>query len=48
MDSMNKNRLVIGAHAPDLTLLDWQGKTVHFSELWQKAPIFLNFLRHFG
>jgi peroxiredoxin len=45
---MSKQRLVIGSHAPDLTLVDKDGQSVRFSEVWNKGPVFLNFLRHFG
>lgn len=34
--------------APDMTLLDVQGKPVKLSSLWAKRPLLLAFTRHFG
>jgi peroxiredoxin len=38
----------IGDPAPDVTVLDTQGKPVTLSEYWRDGPILLTFLRHFG
>ncbi|NWF68856.1 MAG: hypothetical protein HXY40_07210 [Chloroflexi bacterium] len=45
---MKRQRLAVGEHAPDLTLLDQNGQSVTLSERWRSGPLFLNFLRHFG
>jgi len=45
---INKNRLNFNQTAPDLTLLDTQGKPVKISSLWAKRPLLLAFTRHFG
>ena len=43
-----KNRLNFSQPAPDLTLMDTQGKPVKISSLWKKHPLLLAFTRHFG
>ena len=40
--------LAIGAAAPDLILLDAEERPVALSSLWQRGPLALIFLRHFG
>ncbi len=40
--------LAVGDVAPDLTLLDPEEKPVTLSSLWNRAPLVLIFLRHFG
>ena len=44
----NKNRLNFNQAAPDMTLLDVQGRPVKLSSLWAKRPLLLAFTRHFG
>lgn len=44
----NKNRLNFNQPAPDMTLLDVQGRSVKLSGLWAKRPLLLAFARHFG
>jgi peroxiredoxin len=44
----NKKRLNFNQAAPDMTLLDLQGKPVKLSSLWAKRPLLLAFARHFG
>ena len=44
----NKNRLNFNQTAPDMTLLDVQGRPVKLSSLWAKRPLLLAFTRHFG
>jgi peroxiredoxin len=41
-------RYQVGDSAPDSTMLDVEGNTVHLSQYWQKSPMVLSFLRHFG
>jgi len=46
---MRKTRqLNFEAKAPDLKLLDTNGKPVKLSSLWVKKPLLLGFARHFG
>ncbi len=45
---INKKRLNFNQSAPDMTLLDVQGKPVKLSSLWAKRPLLLAFTRHFG
>jgi peroxiredoxin len=45
---IKKNRLNFSQLAPDLTVLDTQGKPVKISSLWAKRPLLLAFTRHFG
>ncbi len=40
--------LALGDAAPDLILLDRDEQPVALSSLWQRAPLALIFLRHFG
>jgi peroxiredoxin len=40
--------LAVGDTAPDLILLDPEERPVALSSLWQRAPLALIFLRHFG
>jgi len=40
--------LAVGDAAPDLILLDAEERPVALSSLWQRAPLALIFLRHFG
>jgi peroxiredoxin len=44
----NKQQLNFNQAAPDMTLLDVQGKQVKLSSLWTKRPLLLAFTRHFG
>ena len=44
----NQKRLNFNQAAPDMTLLDVQGKQVKLSSLWIKRPLLLAFTRHFG
>jgi peroxiredoxin len=37
-----------GDAAPDQTLVDDQGTTMHLSDLWRQRPLVLLFVRHFG
>ncbi|MGH7863395.1 MAG: hypothetical protein ACREQB_00275 [Candidatus Binataceae bacterium] len=37
-----------GERAPNVTLLDSTGASVALSDLWQRGPLALVFLRHFG
>jgi peroxiredoxin len=37
-----------GDAAADLLLTDDQGQSVRLSDLWQKQPLVLLFVRHFG
>lgn len=41
-------RLAPGDRAPDVTVLDAQGRPVALSEIWRRGPVVLTFLRHFG
>jgi peroxiredoxin len=40
--------LAVGDAAPDLTLLDAGEMEVALSSFWDRAPLALIFLRHFG
>jgi hypothetical protein len=40
--------LDVGGAAPDLVLLDEREEPVFLSALWQRGPLALIFLRHFG
>jgi hypothetical protein len=40
--------LHVGEGAPDLKLLDAQETEVALSSLWERGPLALIFLRHFG
>jgi peroxiredoxin len=42
------SQLQVGSSAPDFTLLNAANETVTLSSLWQKQPVLLTFLRHFG
>jgi peroxiredoxin len=44
----NKQHLNFNQDAPDLLLMDVQGREVQLSSLWQKRPLLLAFTRHFG
>ncbi|MGH7948119.1 MAG: hypothetical protein ACREQF_02715 [Candidatus Binataceae bacterium] len=37
-----------GNQAPNVALLDATGASVALSDLWQRGPLVLVFLRHFG
>jgi peroxiredoxin len=41
-------RLKFNDPAPDLPVLNSDGKPVRLSSLWRKKPVLLNFIRHFG
>jgi len=43
-----KKRLNFNSPAPDLTVLDLEGKPVQLSSLWAEKPLLLAFTRHFG
>lgn len=53
---MNENRpsrevevnLVVGGHAPVVTIADHAGTSIVLSSLWQSRPRVLLFVRHFG
>jgi peroxiredoxin len=40
--------LALGDAAPDLVLRDAEERSVLLSALWQRGPLVLIFLRHFG
>ena len=40
--------LKVGDKAPDSALLSTAGASVHLSDYWQKQPVVIVFLRHFG
>ena len=42
------SRLSPGDDAPDLALSDDEGRQVTLSDLWQRHPLVLLFVRHFG
>jgi peroxiredoxin len=44
----NLKQLNFEQTAPDLTLVDFKGKSVRLSSLWSKKPLLLAFTRHFG
>lgn len=44
----NKQHLNFNQSAPDLLLMDVDGREVRLSSLWQKKPLLLAFTRHFG
>ena len=44
----NKQHLNFNQPAPELVLLDVEGREVRLSSLWQKKPLLLAFTRHFG
>jgi peroxiredoxin len=44
----NKQHLNFNHSAPDLLLMDVNGKEIQLSSLWQKKPLLLAFTRHFG
>jgi peroxiredoxin len=44
----NQKRLNFNQAAPDMTLLDVQGRQVQLSSLWIKRPLLLALTRHFG
>ena len=44
----NTNHLKFNDRAPDLELLDADGKPVRLSALWKKQALVLAFARHFG
>jgi peroxiredoxin len=44
----NTKRLNFNEPAPDISLLDVQGKPIKLSTLWAKRPLLLAFTRHFG
>jgi peroxiredoxin len=41
-------RLGPGDAAPDWTVVDAEARPVALSSLWQRGPVVLTFLRHFG
>ena len=41
-------RLAVGDRAPNPEILDGDGKAISLETLWQKQPVVLSFLRHFG
>jgi peroxiredoxin len=41
-------RLQVGQPAPDIALMNEQGETISLKSLWEKQPVVLDFLRHFG
>jgi hypothetical protein len=45
---LRMKELALGDAAPDLILLDPEERPVALSSLWQRAPLALIFLRHFG
>jgi peroxiredoxin len=38
----------VGDGAPDVEVLDPQGRAVRLSSLWADRPVVLAFLRHYG
>ena len=44
----NSVPLQVGDTAPDLELLDTQGRTVHLRDAWRDGPALLLFWRHYG
>jgi peroxiredoxin len=38
----------VGDRAPDVEVMDDQGRTVRLSSLWADRPVVLAFLRHYG
>ncbi len=42
------SHLEVGSTAPDFTLINTASESVTLSSLWQKQPVLLTFLRHFG
>ncbi|MDX9990530.1 MAG: peroxiredoxin-like family protein [Anaerolineales bacterium] len=44
----NKNLLKFNDLAPDLDVLDSEGRQIRLSSLWQAQPLVLAFTRHFG
>jgi len=45
---MKHNRLQPGDLAPNLALLDIDGRETELAGLWPAGPMLLTFLRHFG
>ena len=45
---LRMQELAVGAASPDLILLDPEERPVALSSLWQRGPLALIFLRHFG
>ena len=45
---MSKQRLRVGAPAPETTIYNADGQPIPISTLWANGPILLTFLRHFG
>ena len=43
-----QNLVTVGDAAPDVTLLDDLNRPTRLSELWQRRPIALVFVRHSG
>jgi peroxiredoxin len=41
-------KLKAGDSAPNLQVVDADGKTIELSSLWTDKPVVLSFLRHFG
>ena len=46
--SSTAEHLSQGNFAPDLSLVDDQGRTIRLSDLWRECPLVLLFVRHFG
>lgn len=42
------NQLRVGDEAPNIALVNRDGATIAVSDLWEKQPVILDFLRHFG
>lgn len=38
----------VGTSAPDVELQNKEGQPVRLSDYWQRSPVVLVFLRHFG
>ncbi len=45
---MTEQQLQVGDLVPDVTLLDEEGYEIALADLWQRGPIVLTLLRHFG
>ncbi len=45
---LDGTRLNPGDLAPDVSVIDMDGRSVQLSEAWRDGPVLLTFLRHFG
>jgi hypothetical protein len=45
---MTRTTVEVGDHAPEVTVLDGEGREVRLSSFWRDRPAVLAFLRHFG